>query len=431
MSVSELPPGPETDAPLAARAFARISGAEDTVPPEEGRNGLREVASIALTKVADGLIDPKLVLSWLLTALGAPAAYAGALVPIREAGALLPQIGLAAWLARMRHRRWMWAAGALVQGLAALSIAGAALLLDGAAAGLAICGALAVLALARAACSVSFKDVLGRTVAKTRRGAVTGLAGSVASLAVVVFALLLMSGLMQDRGPVIAAIALAGLCWIAAALTFSTVEEPAAEDAGQAPRIRFLSVLRGDAMLRRFILARGLLVSTALAPPYLVVLAGQGGEAVLGRLGALVLASALASFISSYVWGRAADRSSRLVLAASGLAAAGAVALALVLDATGLFTAHWAGPAVLFLLMIAYHGVRQARSVYLVDMAEDAERAAYTAVANTSIGTILLVAGLFGGAASAIAPEWALAGYGVMAVLGAAVAFTLREVEGG
>jgi len=331
----------------------------------------------------------------------------------------------------MRHRRWMWAAGSLVQGGAALAIAGAALTLEGAAAGLAICAALAVLALARAACSVSFKDVLGRTVAKTRRGAVTGLAGSAASLAVVIFALLLMSGLMQDRGPVIAAIALAGLCWIAAGLTFARVEEPAVEDAGRAPRIRFLSVLRGDAMLRRFILARGLLVSTALAPPYLVVLAEQGGEAMLGRLGALVLASALASFLSSYVWGRASDRSSRLVLAASGLAAAGAVALALVLESRGLFSAHWTAPAVLFLLMIAYHGVRQARSVYLVDMAGDADRGAYTAVANTSIGTILLVAGLFGGVASAITPDWALAGYGVMAILGAAVAFTLREVEGG
>ena len=113
----------------------------------EAANGLRHAASLSMTKVADGLIDPKLVLSWLLTSLGAPAVYAGALVPLREAGALLPQIFLAGYVRGMARRKWAWVVGSAGQGACAGLIVVAALVLEGAAAGLAICAALAVLAL--------------------------------------------------------------------------------------------------------------------------------------------------------------------------------------------------------------------------------------------------------------------------------------------
>ncbi|HBX92030.1 MAG TPA: MFS transporter, partial [Hyphomonas sp.] len=58
--------------------------------------------------------------------------------------------------------------------------------------------------------------------------------------------------------------------------------------------------------LRRFILARGLLISTALAPPFMVAMGARNKEAdqMLGGLGLLVIASAGAGLLSSYVWGR-------------------------------------------------------------------------------------------------------------------------------
>lgn len=417
----------------AAQTFARIAGAADADAPDttEGRNGLRFIASLSLTKVADGLIDPKLVLSWLMTALGAPGYLAAALVPIREAGALLPQVVYAGLLRRMRQRRWMWVAGSVGQGIAALGIAGVALWLDGAAAGFAICALLAVLALSRAACSVSTKDVLGRTVAKTRRGAVTGLAGSVASAGVVVFALLLMSGMVQARGPVIVAVALAGVLWLLAAVLFATLAEPDADPDPEAGLPPVRAYLAGDATLRRFILVRGLLVSTALAPPWLVVIAQQGGDGVLQQLGALVLASAGASFLSSFVWGRMSDVSSRRVLSLSGLIAAAALAAMTGLAAAGLAGRAWAAPVVLFVLMLAYHGVRQGRSTYLVDMAPEDRRAGYAAVANLTIGIILLAVGLFGGGLGAVSALWAIGGFAAMAAAGGALALTLPEVERG
>ena len=155
------------------RLFTRIAGAPDT--QQEAGNGLRHIAALSMTKLADGLVDPKLVLAWLLNALGARAAFVSALVPIREAGALLPQVFFAGVLSRMRHRRWMWAAGSFVEGAAAAGIALAALTLTGAGAGGAFVAGLTAFAIALAA-SVSYKDVLGKTIGHSRRGAVTGFA---------------------------------------------------------------------------------------------------------------------------------------------------------------------------------------------------------------------------------------------------------------
>ena len=393
----------------------------------EPRNALRHIASLSMTKVADGLIDPKLILSWLLTALGAPAVYAGALVPIRESGALLPQILLATWVQNMQRRKWAWVVGSAGQGLFAALIVLAALTLEGAAAGVAICAALAGLALCRAACSVSYKDILGKTVGKSRRGSITGTAGSAASAGVVVLAILLMSGMFESTGVVIAAIALAACLWGAAALLFSTLVEMKS-DPENASRASF-SILKKDSNLRRYILVRGLLVSTALAPPYFVILSGGEDQSALGQLGALVLASALASFLSSYVWGRMSDSSSRKVLMLTGIVGAVAMLGAVALAAAGLATQVWAMPLVLFILMIAYHGVRQGRSTYLVDMSPEDQRSAYAAVSNTVIGVLLLVAGIAGGGAALFGPVVTLVLFAAMAVGAAIAAIGLREVE--
>lgn len=414
---------------LAKTAFTKISGAEDAddLDRAEGRNGLRHILSLSMTKIADGLINPKLVLAWLLTALGAPAVYAGALVPIREAGALLPQMPLAGVIQSMQRRKWAWVLGSAGQGISAGLIVLAALTLEGAAAGLAICGALGLLALCRAACSVSYKDILGKTVAMSRRGSVTGLAGTVSSIGVLIFAGFLVSGIAQDRGVILAAIALAAVLWGLAALLFSTLEEkPSDTDASQSADF---SVLRDNPTLQRFIVVRGLLVSTALAPPYFVILAGQTGEETLGQLGALVLASSAASFLSSYVWGRLSDRSSRWVLILTGIVGAAAMLAAVGFWAIGMAQVYWTMPAVLFVLMIAYHGVRQARSTYLVDLSPEDKRSAYAAVSNTVIGTLLLVAGVVGGGAALFGPQATLCVFAGMAVLAAIVAVGLPEVE--
>ncbi len=402
---------------------------------EQPQNFLRHAAALGLSKSADGLADPKLVLSWLMTHLGAPAALIGLLVPIREAGALLPQLFTAARIRAMAQRKWAWAGAAVGQGLGAAIMLLAALTLSGAAAGVMILSGLTLLALSRSVASVAYKDVLGKTISKGQRGTVTGLAGTWSAAIILAFALTLIIWSDQRAVIVLAALALAAAGWTLAGVIFAGLaEEKGAQDGGAngwTAAIANLRYLREDPMLARFILARGLLTSTALAPPYLVILASGDGGAALEGLGALVLASALAGLLSSYVWGQLADRSSRKVLIGTGLAGAASMALTLAFAAAGLAPTLWAMPLALFGLMIAHQGVRLGRSTYLVDMTGPDRRAVYTAISNTLIGVILLASGLFGAIAALFGAGATLALFALMALGGAWVAYGLKELGDG
>ncbi|GGD31241.1 MFS transporter [Sinisalibacter lacisalsi] len=415
--------------------FSVVTGADaDDIRPGEARNGVIHVAALTLTKTADALIDPKLVLSWLLTALGAPGAIIGALVPVREAGALLPQLALARRVEASPQRKRFWAVGSAVQGLAALGIAAAALLFEGALAGGLILASLAVLAVARSAASVSYKDALARTIAKRRRGAITGLAASVASVSVFGVGLLMATGIFEIAvAPLAAIIAIAGAAFLFASAIFIALREPrngAATGNDDGSFAALVAPLWTDAQLRLFVAARAALAVTALAPPFIVMLSTASGRTALDELGPLVMASTAASVLASYIWGRFSDRSSRQTLmAAGGLgAAAFAVIGGLGLAFDGLGGALGAAAAI-FAAQIAYEGVRAGRKLHLTDMAEDSFRARYTALSNTLIGAALLAGGLFGLAADLFGPAPVLLAFAVIAALGAGLARGLDEVQ--
>lgn len=405
----------------------------DDLEPHEAGNGLLHVAALSLTKAADSLIDPKLVLSWLLTALGAPGVVIGALVPVREAGALLPQLALARRVERAAQRKRIWAAGALGQGVAALGIAAAVLTLDGAAAGWVVLALLAGLAVARSAASVSYKDVLARTIEKGRRGAVTGFAAATAAIAAFGFGLLMALGVFDVAIPVLAgAVMLAGGAFMLAALLFLRLHEPrnGAEGAGDEGVTRLFRPLREDRQLQIFIAARAALTVTALAPPFIVMLSSANGEGALDQLGPMVMASTAAAVLSSYVWGRLSDRSSRRTLMAAG-ALAGVVLLltglaGLILGGLG---GAWGAGLAIFAAQIAYEGVRAGRKLHLTDMTEDDFRARYTALSNTLIGVALLGGGLFGLAADLFGPAPVLVVFAAISTIGAMIATQLHEVQ--
>lgn len=403
---------------------------------EQPRNFVKHVISLAATKSGDGLVDPKLVLSWLLASLGAPAYLIGLLVPLREAGALLPQLFVAGFVRSQPLRKWVWAIGSLLQGAAVAGMALAALQLDGAAAGWTIIALLAVFAVARSFCSISYKDVLGKTVSKATRGTATGTASSLAAAFVLIFGLLLSFGLLEKSVVTIALVmAVAAVLWLLAAGLFATLQEEAgATEGGGNPIavvLRQFSLLKEDRQLVRFIVVRGLLIATALAPPFILALAGQSGDGSLGELGTFVVASAVAAVLSSYIWGRLADVSSRDVLTLSALVGALVLAataiVALVLP--GLLQSFAVLPGLLFVLMVAYQGVRLGRSTHLVDMATEETRAAYTALSNTMVGALLLAGSLFGVLAHLAGTVAVIALFSVMCAVAAVVARGLDPVQ--
>ncbi len=408
----------------------------DAACDAQPQNFLRHVLALGATKTGDGLADAKLVLSWLLGALGAPAWMIGWLVPIREAGALLPQLATAGTIRALPLRKWAWSAGSVVQGLCVAGMGVTAFTLEGAPAGAAVLALLTLMSLGRSVCSVSYKDVLGKTVSKSTRGTATGSASTIASAAVFAFGAALASGLLPVTLPVIGGVlCLAGGLWLVAALVFATLaEQPGATEGGGnalAVARAQASLLVTDGQLRRFIAVRGLLVATALAPPFLLALAGRSGGKALGELGLFVVASALAAMSSTYLWGRLSDVSSRRVLIYSGVVAALPLATACAIGTlTPAVLEHDAVlPGLLFVLMIAYQGVRLGRSTHIVDMADSDRRAAYTALSNTIIGVLLLAGGVFGVVAEAWGEAVLLGLFALMCMAAAGVALGLEEVQ--
>jgi sugar phosphate permease len=394
----------------------------------EPGNFLRHILSLGGTKLADGLVDPKLVLSWLLTHLGAGAFWVGLLVPVRESGALMPQLLVTPIISRAKFRKWFWAGGSAVEGAAAIGIGIVGLTQEGAVAGGLIIALLAILSVARSVCSASYKDVLGKTVGNSRRGTAMGMASSAGAIGVILFALILMTGWGDRYSIVIAAIFLAGGCWLLAATLFMRLQEEPSDPSETDLKRASFGLLRAEPQLRRFILTRSLLIGTALAPPYLVLLDSASG---LGELGAMVLASALASLVSSYIWGRMSDQSSRRVLILSGCGG-GAVLLATVaLHLAGVTELPVVLPALLFALMITHHGVRQGRNTQLVDMADPEKRTAYTALSNTLVGLVLIAGGAAFAGLAAINVPLVLGLFGVMCFGAAILATRLEHVQNG
>jgi hypothetical protein len=390
--------------------------------------------SLVLTRLGDLLASPKIVLAWLLGAVGAPAAAIGLLVPVREAGSLLPQMLLGAWIRGHPLRRGFWVAGSLLQALSVAAMAGAVWWLQAEAAGWAVVTLLALFALGRAVCSISMKDVQGKCVPKARRGRLSGLATSIAGIAVLGLGLALFG---NDEAPSKQFYALlllaAAATWLVAAGIFVRVEEHAGDTQGGhglfESLARSANLLSDDVAFRRFVIARALLMCSAISAPFLVLLA-QREAADTRLLGAFLLAASLATSVSAAFWGWMADTSARRAMLRAG-AAAGLVCVATAAAGWMLEGWRWLGAAVVvayFVLSVAHEGVRIGRKTYLVDMAEGDRRTDYVAVSNTVIGAALLCAGGLSGVIALHSTEAALMVLGLMGLAGVVAAARLEEV---
>ncbi len=397
---------------------------------EQPGNFVRQILAQWLSKVGDVLADPKIVLPWLIGAVGAPTYLVGMLVPVRESLALLPQTIVGGVIRRFAVRKWFWVCASVVEGLCILAMALLALAgLRGSVAGWSIMALLVCFSLARGVASIASKDTLGKTVAKGHRGRVGGYAQSGAGFVAGAMGLYLIV-VPQELQPdwvLYAMLAVAGSAWLAAAAAFATIAEvPGATDGGRSLRDIARdqwSLLLSERDLQKFLLARGLLMATSLVGPVYVALAQQQSNASLGGLGWLLLASGLASALSSSVWGSLSDRSSRATMAIAAAIAAvlGVLVLTLLHTAPALTQHVEFYAAVLFVLNVAHAGARIGRKTHAVDIAEGDRKTEYVAVSNTVIGVLLLLVGGMIAGLLAIGPQLAIAVLSLMA-LGAALA---------
>ncbi|SHE37350.1 hypothetical protein SAMN02745148_00274 [Modicisalibacter ilicicola DSM 19980] len=435
------------DTPISqSRLYEWLTGDEDSrmckdisdeACHEQPGNFFRHLLASLGNKLADELSSARLVLPWLLGAIGAPVWMVGLLVPIREAGALLPQVFIAGFIRHMPQRKWVWVVGGVLQSLCAALLAVLALASSGGLGGALVLAVLVALSLARGLSSIATKDVLGKTIAKQRRGNLMGWSGSVAGGITLLAGAVLM--LFEDRpGEIALAIllAIAALGWaINAACAAAIREDRGAEEGGEnawnSVR-RGLHLMREDRTFLHFNVSRALLLSSALALPYIALLGQQQSGEDLGGLGVLIVVSGLAGMLASPVWGKRADTSSRRVMRDAGLIAAlCCLAAAGVAWAPGGWSETvWPYAVVYGVLVIAHAGVRLGRKTYIVDMATRDQRALYVALSNTLTGILMLiVGGIIGALAQWLGSDGLLLVLALCALAAAATAQRLPEVE--
>ncbi len=434
------------------RVFDRLlkidAQAEHDLPEAVKRNlpgnALRLIGATALQGSGDQVVKASTVLPWLFHALGVPVALVGLLVPIRESGSMLPQALLTPLILRVRRRKWVFVAGALVQAAMVAAMALVAAFANGLLAGVLILIALAVFSLGRSLSSISSKDVLGRTVPKGTRGQISGLSTMVSGIVAISLGLVLriVGGGDAPIWMLVALLVGGSVMWILAALVYAGVREPvraAAHHHSDMPAVAeglrtAVTLLREDAPFRRFVIVRSLLLVSALSPPFVVSIAVSSGAGALSGLGGFIIASGLSAIIGGPVFGRFADRASRSLMAVgAGLAS---IVLALMLVVTGLpgfdgNTAWGAGVfiATYFILTFVHTGVRVARKTYVVDMAKGDQRTEYVAVSNSAMGVILLAAGGISSLLALWGAVWAIMFLAALGLVGVVAASKLPDVS--
>jgi hypothetical protein len=431
--------------PLTDNLYAKLMNEEDArvcreIPDEACREVPRNffllIGSYVLTKLGDALANPKTTLTWMMDAIGAPVALTGLLVPVRESGSLIPQLAIAAFVRRQPIRKWVWVVGSLLQAVAVLAMGLITWFLAGTLAGVLVVASLAFFSLTRGLSSVASKDVLGKTVPKTRRGRVNGFSASAAGLATLGVGAALVAVGADDGERTLFLVLLgsaAGLWLVAAALYSRIAEWPGETEGGGnalAEALGKLALLRDDRPFRKFVIARSLLLCSALSAPYYVILARSHDSDMTGQLGFFIIAGGLASSLSAPFWGRLADWSSRTVMVVAALITSGLGFLAVAVEqaADSVAGTIWFYPAVFFVLMIAHSGVRLGRKTYVVDLASGNRRTDYVAVSNSVIGVVLLLLGGFGALAQVFSVTLVIVILSALGLAGAALSWSLPEV---
>lgn len=431
--------------PVTDQIYEKLTNADDTRVCDDIPDGacdavpqsfLLILLSYSLTKLGDAIANPKTTLAWIVTAVGAPAWTIGLLVPIRESGSMIPQLFLGSWVRGLSIRKWVWVGGSVGQGAAIAGIALTCFSLEGRAAGWAILVLITCFSLSRCLCSIAAKDVLGKTIPKPKRGQLNGWSASFAGLVSVGVGAYLMTPQQEGVDSHLLGLLLlatAGL-WVLAAMLYARIAEQPGETQGgrsAADAFKSLRLLVDDATFRRFVIARALLMCSALSAPFYVSLtqSSHGNSGIL--LGAFIVASGIAGLVSAPVWGRFADTSSKTVMVTGALLTAG----------IGLFTAGlnlfnstlsqqlYFLPAAYFVLSLAHSGVRVGRKTYVVNLGTGNQRTSYVSVGNTVIGVLLLIAGSVGALSPVIGPSGVIGLLALIGLAGALLTATLPDLE--
>ncbi len=213
--------------------------------------------------------------------VSAPVYLISLIVPIRESGSMVPQVFLSKYVKKQPVRKWIWVLGSFLQFLAIASIGFIALNFEGTTAGWLIIIAVIIFSLSRSICSLSSKDVTGKTIPKTRRGKLKGYTVSASGILVLAAGLFILYQSKSEQTITFYSylIFFASAMWLIAAVIYSRIKEfPEDTDASDDDKTSFISklkLLKKDAHFRDFVIARSLLLCSALTAPYYILLGAK------------------------------------------------------------------------------------------------------------------------------------------------------------
>ena len=356
-------------------------------------NKRRLILALAFNKLVDLLASAKTTLPALLLSLSAPVWMVAWLVPIRESGALLPQAFIGVYLRKHEARHHVWRLGMALQICAITTPLLAALVLSGVAAGAVVLTALVALSIGRSACSLTIKDMEADVAEKGERGRLVGIASTASGLMTLCVAVPLVyyQQALQNYA-VIGLVAGSSVSFIITLLcllpvkTYVKAEDNNKGQEGSDDENRRLLSVNFDRTVYTFIAVRGLFVHSALVAPYFMLESDQKATSLLP---VYLAAQALAALLSSFLWGKVADKSARSTLQIAGILALSACVALLVFNPNGL----WFSALLFFVLSVAHAGVRTGRKTYSLDVKEGQGRTELVGFSNTAIGLILLAFG--------------------------------------
>lgn len=419
----------EEDEPRACKAI-----------PEEActnvpKNFTLNVLNGSLSKLAEKIISPKLTLPWMLSFFGASPALIGALVPVKDAGSLLPQLAVSGKIRAYSRRKKFWVISAIVQALCWLAAGLLIFFSQGSFLPVVILILLGIFSIASGVASVAIKDVTAKTIPKNTRGQMLsyrstfgGILGLIAG-AILVFVIRGKSNSSIYGGMFLAA----SLLWFLAALSFSMIrEEKGATSGGRNPLDEVKAgwkLIRDEKSFRNFLFTRALLMAIPLLQPFYVLVAKNISNTSWNLLGFLIIVNGLANVLSSPFWGKIADKSpTRLMRISCFIAIGGSIYAVLFFLIFNLNWGFYAFLPVFFINGMAYSGARLSRKTYLVDYAPSDDRPTYVSVANTFIGLFTLVAAGFGLVAEIFGLSAQLIFFTILLIAAVLLSFRLKEV---
>ena len=377
--------------------------------------------------IARQLASPQLVLPYLYMAAGAPVFFAGLLLPLVQFSKLISQVAFAPLLDARASRKWYMLL-CFITAATALTLIGLTVLYSTALWLVVIfLMAGAMLGLGQGFNTLLHQDLLGRTILPPSRSSLLYTQTAIGGLLAVVVTWGSLH-LLKEGDPLRTHL---DLLWIGVIVTIiagmavTMIREPASQSErpkaktefeGEDSKAGYWGELRQGFRLvarvpwfRRFLIARGLMLSVELAMPFYAIHAATIHKHTTGSLNTFVIASSLGLIIGGPFWRWMSHRSLRAVMIiGSAIAACGGVlALSIGLLASGHTPLMYSG--VFLLVALASQGTKNARKIYLVDLAPEAERPYFIAVANGVTGGLgVLVAFVFGSLAHLQHVVWPL-----------------------